>query len=1226
MQNKIGIVVVTYNASSVVRATLASLRMAKNRTPFEVVVVDNSSVRSERKIIRHAVERHVREAGLPWRYIQTKKNLGFSGGNNVGFEEFLKDDSITHICMLNSDVIVLDYWLDRLVQNKFEIVSPVTNKSESIQVVPTDYELEFDDCFNINSDSLYPDAYKKLNRFSQEWHRAWQGNNLVTDQEVTFFCALITRDAILKVGLLDPVFFPGGYEDFDYCARVRTVGGKVCIVRDVYMHHWGSASFGQLSREYFDKNAIRNKCYLEEKHNIIWERSPQAPIISFSQDLSYLLMGKGERALQLRFIDLYLKSVSDMVEHYCKESMALQKELRIGWRGIPADLKDIRLRAGIQDDLLFDWSEAVIEISHALDIKTDESPNVSEIIPKLNIIAIGIRTIALNNIKTSDFLYKTPLSKPLPQEGLLIARKIKKVLKGVAFFWHLRGIVFFGGYPYPERLNDGYFQRIKSIDDLFTEVWRIYIDKEILPGRATWYDFPAPKTLVLRLFGYRIHKLLATCCMVLSVLRTGTLYFHSVLPMKYYGAFLKIPGIKKIIDIHGAVPEEFRYHGDNLNADYYEQWERVAVKKADYLVVVTDTMEHHINKKYQDVFHGKFILLPIFPDIPINKSTKHYQDGKPMVVYAGGMQKWQQISKMLDAVRDTIHDVNYQIFCPEPLELRKLLSRKLIHAYDLEIGSKTSDELLEIYKKCHYGFILREDIIVNQVACPTKLVEYIATGIVPIVDSENIGDFTSLGMKSIHLEELVRKQLPEEKARKKMAEINLQVYEKLKSNHRDGVVALQQAVKSKNRARCEVVRNPHHDSLQVIRGNTKVGLESDGINELLGCDILVQVDNFLSGGLENLVLDTNQAFREAGYRVGMLVFGDTGLALEKARQSGFPVFVTNYEPQAYERILSGIQPKLLLSHYSTRGAKYSAKLEVPLIQMIHNIYMWFTPEQLKEFQVAAGYTDAFITNSEFTTRYSVERLGIPSKKCRFIPFGIELEKIKGLDFPKVRKEMRENLGISEKDFVFLSVGAVNHQKNLISAVKAFHLASKRCLGGKLILVGPGYEKELLEQITQYITRNNLSDSIIYVGESSEVQSFYAMADAFVCCSFFEGGPLVLLEALAANLPIVTTEVGLAALFRDRKGVAVVPPPVDIINYHGTISELRSTPDFERELASKMILTYENPVQPNLSKSCIEMMDKQHAYRNYVKFIRQIIEKGTLTPGTDIQSWVDKIND
>ena len=56
---------------------------------------------------------------------------------------------------------------------------------------------------------------------------------------------------------------------------------------------------------------------------------------------------------------------------------------------------------------------------------------------------------------------------------------------------------------------------------------------------------------------------------------------------------------------------------------------------------------------------------------------------------------------------------------------------------------------------CHLGFVLRDDVLVNRVACPTKLLEYIQYGVLPIVLSDAIGDFKELGYKYIGLDDFV---------------------------------------------------------------------------------------------------------------------------------------------------------------------------------------------------------------------------------------------------------------------------------------------------------------------------------------------------------------------------------------------------------------------------------------------------------------------------------------
>lgn len=378
---------------------------------------------------------------------------------------------------------------------------------------------------------------------------------------------------------------------------------------------------------------------------------------------------------------------------------------------------------------------------------------------------------------------------------LSLKKIVHFIRRGVPFLLKLKGIVFFAGYPYPEREKDGYYQRIRSVDTLFIDRWRIYIDNVRLPGRETWYDRPAPFTLVLRPYGSGEQEWVKRLCVVLCVLRCRVIYFHSVLSIGTIDFLWRLPGIRKIIDIHGAVPEEFRYQGDLVSAEHFNNIERSVVSKAQYIIVVSEAMRHHIEDKYSGTIGGQFITLPIFQDIFVYQSEKPYVNGKPVIIYAGGLQKWQQVPKMVNAMTSTLGYYNYKFYCPDPKEVLTMLPENLRKTSSLEIGSKSFGEISEVYRDCHYGFILREDIIVNHVACPTKLIEYLANGIVPIVDCEDIGDFKVMGMKFIHLGDLLKNKLPDESIRKDMAKINFYVFEKLLEKHDIGVSTLKQSIK-----------------------------------------------------------------------------------------------------------------------------------------------------------------------------------------------------------------------------------------------------------------------------------------------------------------------------------------------------------------------------------------------------------------------------------------------
>ena len=361
--------------------------------------------------------------------------------------------------------------------------------------------------------------------------------------------------------------------------------------------------------------------------------------------------------------------------------------------------------------------------------------------------------------------------------------------RGISFLRNRDGVVFFAGYPYPDRQSDGYFQRVQLVDRLFTDQWRIYIESERLPRSQHWIDRPEPNVLVFRILGGPGRRWLLKALALLAVLRCRKIYIHSVFCMQGNGfrILMRTPGITKVFDIHGVVPEELRIQNDLRNALLFEAHERLAVLNSDVVIVVSEAMKIYLHKKYRERLRASIVILPMFrnvrPVIPAGLS-RSYHDGKPAVIYAGGLQKWQQVDKMIDAISRTVSMCAHHFYCPDPDSVRKMLPQAI--RSQIIIDRKTHAELNEIYTECHYGFILREDIIVNQVACPTKLVEYLANGVVPIVDSDNIGDFKTMGMRFITLRQLLHGNLPNEMERIKMVQDNFVVYEHLRNIRNQG--------------------------------------------------------------------------------------------------------------------------------------------------------------------------------------------------------------------------------------------------------------------------------------------------------------------------------------------------------------------------------------------------------------------------------------------------------
>ena len=106
----------------------------------------------------------------------------------------------------------------------------------------------------------------------------------------------------------------------------------------------------------------------------------------------------------------------------------------------------------------------------------------------------------------------------------------------------------------------------------------------------------------------------------------------------------------------------------------------------------------------------------------------------------------------------------------------------------------------------------------------------------------------------------------------------------------------------------------------------------------------------------------------------------------------------------------------------------------------------------------------------------------------------------------------------------LCVGRLSREKAQADLIKAAALLRKENKQGNLrfILVGEGPDQQMLKNMARCLL---VEDWFVFSGHVSDLRSYYTLADLFVLPSHSEGSPNVLLEAMAAGLPIVATAVG-----------------------------------------------------------------------------------------------------
>lgn len=138
-------------------------------------------------------------------------------------------------------------------------------------------------------------------------------------------------------------------------------------------------------------------------------------------------------------------------------------------------------------------------------------------------------------------------------------------------------------------------------------------------------------------------------------------------------------------------------------------------------------------------------------------------------------------------------------------------------------------------------------------------------------------------------------------------------------------------------------------------------------------------------------------------------------------------------------------------------------------------------------------------------------------------------------------DLRKHLGIKTDEKVILAVGRLSKEKAQIDLIRAFGQLRMTCpqLKTKLVIAGDGPERAQLEAAASKLA---IADQIVFAGQVAEMKAYYAIADVLVNASHSEGSPYVLLEAMAAGVPIVATAVGgVPEMLTDGETGLLVPP-------------------------------------------------------------------------------------
>ena len=212
-------------------------------------------------------------------------------------------------------------------------------------------------------------------------------------------------------------------------------------------------------------------------------------------------------------------------------------------------------------------------------------------------------------------------------------------------------------------------------------------------------------------------------------------------------------------------------------------------------------------------------------------------------------------------------------------------------------------------------------------------------------------------------------------------------------------------------------------------------------------------------------------------------------------------------------------------------------------------------------KLAARFVDAFVAVSPETAAFARGRHEVDERRLSVIPNGIELGRFH--PEPGARERVRAELGIDGDAWVVGTVGRIAVEKNQALLLRA----AAPLLGPKTRLVVAG-DGPLLPSLSELAAALGIARFVHLLGPRPDVPDLLNALDAFVLCSNTEGLPLVIPEAMATGLPVVSTNVGGIPTVIDEGQTGFLIAVGDEEALRDRMARLRADPETSRACGSR----------------------------------------------------------
>ncbi|HET6631270.1 MAG TPA: glycosyltransferase [Rhodanobacteraceae bacterium] len=294
------------------------------------------------------------------------------------------------------------------------------------------------------------------------------------------------------------------------------------------------------------------------------------------------------------------------------------------------------------------------------------------------------------------------------------------------------------------------------------------------------------------------------------------------------------------------------------------------------------------------------------------------------------------------------------------------------------------------------------------------------------------------------------------------------------------------------------------------------------------------VENLNRGGLERVVLDLIEAQVAAGHRCQVICLFERGQLAPELDALGVAVHACGKrgrpDPRVVmqvRRLVRGHGSQVLhthnaVAHYHGALATIGLRRSVAIVNTRHGMQA-LAKGQRREwlYRRSLALTAAVVTVCE-RARIEFERQRIASRRQLLaIPNGIRVSRFRPAN-AEAHHALTRQLGLPPQTRLIGTIGRLNWAKDPLTLVEAYARLRRHCPDTALLLAGKG---ELRDQVQAAVDARGLGDSVRLLGDRNDIPELLAGLDMLMMSSLTEGYSVALLEACAAGLPIVATDVG-----------------------------------------------------------------------------------------------------